>query len=45
MILNTIHNIRHYMRLMEQIRAAVRENRFGDFAEGFLRKKLTQDKT
>jgi queuine tRNA-ribosyltransferase len=38
MILNTIHNIRHYMRLMENIRAAIQENRFEEFAKGFLNK-------
>ncbi|HRS81942.1 MAG TPA: tRNA guanosine(34) transglycosylase Tgt, partial [Smithellaceae bacterium] len=36
MILNTIHNIRHYMRLLENIRAAVRENRFGQWKKEFL---------
>ncbi len=28
MVLNTIHNIRHYMMLMERIRTAIREDRF-----------------
>ena len=36
MILNTIHNIRHYMRLMEKIRAAISENHFGEFQKDFL---------
>jgi len=31
MILNTIHNIRHYMRLMENIRRAISEDRFEEF--------------
>ncbi|MBN1382871.1 MAG: tRNA guanosine(34) transglycosylase Tgt [Deltaproteobacteria bacterium] len=31
MILNTIHNIRYYMRLMENIRWAIQEDRFLDF--------------
>jgi len=38
MILNTIHNIRHYMRLMENIRLATSENRFGEFKKDFLNK-------
>ncbi len=39
MILNTIHNIRHYMRLLENIRAAVREKRFGEWEKDFLNKQ------
>jgi queuine tRNA-ribosyltransferase len=35
MILNTIHNVRHYMRLMENIRLAISENRFGEFKKEF----------
>ena len=35
MILNTIHNIRHYMRLMEEIRLAINENRFEQFKKEF----------
>lgn len=35
MVLNTIHNIRHYMRLMERIRAAIDENRFAAFKDDF----------
>ncbi len=38
MILNTIHNIRHYMRLMDKIRAAISENRFLEFKKDFLNK-------
>lgn len=38
MVLNTIHNIRHYMRLMEQIRAALKEDRFLEFKNEFLKK-------
>ena len=38
MVLNTIHNIRHYMRLMENIRLAISENRFGEFKKDFLNK-------
>jgi len=37
MILNTIHNIRHYMRLMEKIRAAISENRFLEFKNDFFK--------
>jgi queuine tRNA-ribosyltransferase len=40
MVLNTIHNIRHYMRLMENIRLAISENRFGKFKEDFLNKRV-----
>ena len=40
MVLNTIHNIRYYMRLMENIRLAISENRFGKFKEDFLIKKM-----
>ena len=39
MVLNTIHNVRHYMRLMEQIRAAIKENRFTAFKKDFTNKK------
>ncbi len=35
MILNTIHNIRHYMLLMEKIRAAIRENRLAALKKEF----------
>ena len=38
MVLNTIHNVRYYMRLMEQIRAALKENRFLEFKNDFLNK-------
>jgi queuine tRNA-ribosyltransferase len=36
MVLNTIHNVRYYMRLMEQIRAALKENRFTEYKNEFL---------
>lgn len=39
MILNTIHNIRHYMLLMENIRAAIRENRFAAFKDDFVNRQ------
>jgi queuine tRNA-ribosyltransferase len=35
MVLNTIHNVRHYMRLMEGIRTAVRDGRFAEFRRDF----------
>ena len=35
-ILLSWHNIHYYQNLMENIRAAIRENRFGEFAETFL---------
>ena len=38
MVLNTIHNIRHYLRLMEKIRAAISENRFLEFKKDFMNK-------
>ena len=40
MVLNTIHNVRYYMRLMENIRRAISENRFIKFKEDFTRKKV-----
>jgi queuine tRNA-ribosyltransferase len=33
--LNTVHNLTYYLRLMEQMRAAIRENRFDDWVESF----------
>jgi queuine tRNA-ribosyltransferase len=36
MVLNTIHNVRYYMRLMERIREAIREDRYLSFKEHFL---------
>ena len=36
MILSTIHNIRYYMRLMEQIRDAIRDGRYAEFCKKFL---------
>jgi queuine tRNA-ribosyltransferase len=38
MVLNTIHNVRYYMRLMEQIRAALKEDSFLEFKNDFLNK-------
>jgi len=39
MILNTIHNVRYYLRLMEKIRLALQENRFAAFRNDFLTNK------
>jgi queuine tRNA-ribosyltransferase len=36
MTLNTIHNVRHYLALMERIREAIREDRYAAFQEHFL---------
>jgi queuine tRNA-ribosyltransferase len=33
--LNTVHNLTYYLRLMHQMRQAIRENRFDDWAESF----------
>ena len=33
--LNTVHNLTYYLRLMEQMRSAIRENRFDDWVESF----------
>ncbi|PKN60416.1 MAG: tRNA guanosine(34) transglycosylase Tgt [Deltaproteobacteria bacterium HGW-Deltaproteobacteria-11] len=35
MVLNTIHNVRHYLALMERIRDAIRANRYPAFQEHF----------
>lgn len=37
LILNTIHNIRFYMNLMERIREAIREDRYKEFRNRFIR--------
>ncbi|MFH2076332.1 MAG: tRNA-guanine transglycosylase [Pseudomonadota bacterium] len=39
MVLNTIHNLRYYLRLMERIREAVREGRYWDFRKRFLKER------
>jgi len=36
MILNTVHNIRFYLRLMEDIREAISQGKFGQFRREFL---------
>jgi len=37
LVLNTIHNVRFYMGLMERIRNAVAGGRYGEFRESFLK--------
>jgi queuine tRNA-ribosyltransferase len=37
MVLNTIHNVRFYLRLMERIREAIAEGRYGSFMRSFLK--------
>jgi queuine tRNA-ribosyltransferase len=39
MVLNTIHNVRYYMRLLEKIRRTLQENRFAEFKNEFLTNK------
>jgi queuine tRNA-ribosyltransferase len=39
MVLNTVHNLRHYLRLMERIRGAIGEGRYPDFRRGFYQGK------
>jgi len=40
MTLNTLHNIRYYMRLMEQIRMAIERGQYAAFKTRFLRDRL-----
>ena len=44
MVLNTIHNVRFYMRLMERIREAIREDRYLEFKEKFLSSRRLIDR-
>jgi queuine tRNA-ribosyltransferase len=39
MVLNTIHNVRYYLSLMEKIRLALKEDRFAVFKNEFLTNK------
>jgi len=39
MVLNTIHNLRYYLRLMERMREAIREGRYPGFRDRFLRER------
>jgi queuine tRNA-ribosyltransferase len=43
MVLNTIHNLRYYLRLMERIREAIREGRYPRFRDRFLRERKIGD--
>ena len=40
MILNTIHNLRYYLHLMERIRDAIRDERYANFRECFLKERM-----
>jgi queuine tRNA-ribosyltransferase len=40
MILNTIHNVRHYIRLMEQIRNAIRDGNYAAFRKAFIERNI-----
>ena len=42
-ILTSIHNIRFYQRLMENIRSAIAERRFGEFKKEFLTQYARED--
>jgi queuine tRNA-ribosyltransferase len=42
-ILNTIHNLHFYNKLMKNIREAIKEGRFQEFKERFLEKYLTYE--
>ncbi|MBN2439170.1 MAG: tRNA-guanine transglycosylase, partial [Deltaproteobacteria bacterium] len=39
MVLNTIHNLRYYLRLMERIRDAILEGRYPQFRNRFHRER------
>ena len=41
MVLNTIHNVRHFMYLMEQIRTAIGEGSYREFRNSFLTRANT----
>ena len=43
MTLNTIHNLRHYMRLMERIRESIGNGRFLEFRRDFFRNSHPDD--
>jgi queuine tRNA-ribosyltransferase len=43
MVLNTIHNLRYYLRLMERIREAIRKGRYPGFRDRFLRERNAKD--
>jgi queuine tRNA-ribosyltransferase len=39
MVLNTIHNLRYYLHLMERIREAIREGRYPEFRDRFIQER------
>ncbi len=39
MVLNTIHNLRYYLHLMERIREAIRNGRYPEFRDRFIRER------
>jgi queuine tRNA-ribosyltransferase len=43
MVLNTIHNLRYYLRLMERIREAIQDGRYAGFRNGFLKEQKSGD--
>ena len=43
MTLNTIHNLRYYLRLMERIREAIRDERYANFRDSFLKERRDRD--
>jgi queuine tRNA-ribosyltransferase len=42
MTLNTVHNIRYYMHLMELIRTAIEEGTYSEFKKDFLSREYTE---
>lgn len=44
MVLNTIHNVRHYLALMEGIREAIREGRYTEFQKQFFDTRRITDR-
>lgn len=40
MVLNTIHNLRYYLHLMERIRDAIRGGRYAEFRDRFFRERI-----
>jgi queuine tRNA-ribosyltransferase len=43
MVLNTIHNLRHYLHIMDRIRDAIREGRYAEFRNSFLQERSIGD--
>ncbi|MCL5806949.1 MAG: tRNA-guanine transglycosylase, partial [Deltaproteobacteria bacterium] len=43
MTLNTIHNLRYYLRLIERIREAIRDERYANFRDSFLKERRDRD--